>query len=82
MNDYLYADQIADVKEGDIVEMFGQSHNLKRIVKCERLGGLAFQNKNERGEFENVRGNDMASTFTAYPHYKNNIKVVDFQEVQ
>lgn len=78
----------ADCKEGDIIALFGNRHNRKRVVFCERLNDVALQNQQRDGdkifkfEFDqNVRGNKCLSTFNFLPSYDGQIEKVGFLKV-
>ncbi|MDD5327431.1 MAG: hypothetical protein PHY02_06405 [Phycisphaerae bacterium] len=78
-----------DCKEGDIIALFGQRHNRKRVVFCERLRRLALQNKQHDGgirfkdEFDqNVRGNKDLSTFDFLPNFDGNMEKVGFSKIK
>lgn len=79
---------IEELKEGDVIVLFNHVENRKRVIFCERLDCLAFQNSQQDGdrvfkdEFdENVRGNKCLSTFRMLKFYNGNIKMVDFQPI-
>jgi len=68
-------------KEGDILVLFKQYHNQKRVVFCERLKSLSLQNKDEDGNFDdNIKGNMHLSTFSFLSHYE--FEIVGFKPVK